>query len=551
MKSGKLYKILSVTSAILSVFVSCNEDPANSVSKFVPVTVDFSGKVADIDALRTRTIDSTYIAYEPFSMPFFIQMCTTDENGNEVKTVSTYAVTSGYEGRLDAMYADKALEWKTLNQDHVFYAWNTEYWEKTEGTGVSTGEGTEPDDNGQEEISGSADPVEIVFHNSPEGVDGYDKYTNNSIYENFIGAKSESYKYSERGKYVELKFYHLVSKIKIGSFILIEPGGAIQKDLQAEMTFIGIPTAATFYPHPQDDGHPVVKVEQEVDPDDGLTFFIGNKATVNDVFYICPEVNFSEIDYKITLNATNYQYRGTYYGTFQNVEFVRNHGTDYDGVNDQTTLHAGEMMTLNITLIPGIGPGLKLIIDNWSTESYNESRYQPYPGLYTASELMELIDYFASQKIYFPSENGWEAVEAQLQRFLELYGKTIDDQKWFLIYDNITIDSNIFPIPYGFMLNGYGHTVFMKTNSSGGIHNGHPYYNIGPARDIYLSDPNGNNTIYIDAEGFIWVTDETTGELIKTENQLTDLVGNEKSYDIDSKTGAIRKSNYYNNNITG
>ena len=531
-----------------AVLVGCQAETDNDTRK-PGDPVEFSASVCDAGEVQTRALNPVYIESTPFSMDFFIQLCCEASDGKTTTELGTYVVPSGFKGRLQTKDGKEDLNWIDLHSKHTFYAWNLP-WKESSYTPT------------EEEIQSG---IRMEFYDSAEGTEGYDTHKNNAIYEHFIGARSAEYSYKEHGKYVDLTFHHLVSKIKIGSFTLIEGGGAIQKDLKADITFVGMPTEATFYPYP-DQGRP--RVDQiPPDPNDGVTFFIANMAVetgkekAEDIFYICPEVDFSNIDFKVKINNDNYKDYDTYYGTFADVKFQRNReGTDYDNkeengnyVDDSKILHAGEMMTLNIVLIPGLGPGLSLIIDKWNTDSPKESQYHTYPGLYTEADLNQLRSLFTDLK----NVNDEDTLK-KLEQLFDIYGVTAENLKYFMLYENLDLskkgDGNIFPVWKEYVLNGLGHTITLKTNFGNYWDSGNkPYFNTGPVRDIYFTDPDGNNTIYIDEDGFVWVTKD--GQLTRTENQLQDLKtydgGKWNSYDINAETGQIRYSTYFNNHITG
>lgn len=494
--------------------------------------IAFSARINEGTEVRTRALDTIYINSDRYKMDFYIQLCSDDNSEPEV---GTYVVPSGYEGKLDPKDPTQPLSWHDLLAGHTFYAWNLPW---KEAGYVPTNEEIEQG-------------IEIEFYNSSEA-DGYGENTNNAIYENFIGAKSPKHSYKEHGRYVELTFNHLVSKIRIGSFILIEPGGAIQENLKADITFVGMPTKATFYPHPSGDGRPEV-VAHKASKDDGVTYFIKNESE-SDIFYICPEVDFSNIHFKVDLNDKAYQRFETYYGTFDDVEFSRVPGEDYDRPegDDKKILHAGEMMTLNIVLIPGIGPGLSLIIEGWSTDEMNDSQYHVNQGIYSEAELRQLLDAFLNQKQ--PGSGG--TTQEDIDRLFEMFGRTENGKKYFPLFENVDISGsssgNIFPVPDGYTLDGMGHTITLKSNRGSNTDFGYAqyYFNIGQAVDVYLTDGAGHS-IYIDKNGYIWLYNAERDEYTPTEHHLDPLEAPYKSYDISCETGVVHKSTYYNNNITG
>lgn len=505
---------------------SCQSEINGNDPDFPCEAIEFKGYIKEAAQLRTRALDSVYINSNDYGVDFYIRLnCASQPPFEEL---GVYEVPSGYEGRLTSKDTGSPLNWHDLSSPHTFYAWTLPW---------------NPEWNPSEEVPES---FPITFENSSES-NGYEDYSNNKILEQFIGAKTGPYSYLNHGKYVDLTFFHLVSKIKIGTLSLIKSDGSIEKHLKADVTFINMPTTATFYPLDQEHG-PYVE-PGEADPDNGITYYIDNDAVGTDVFYICPEVDFSTLDFKIKLNNAEYAGYDTYYGTFADVEFVRESGNDYDigDGTDKYTLHAGEMMTLNITLIPGIGPGMKLIITDWSTEQPNESQYHSHPGIYSDAELQDILNAFASQKDYNnPPPN--------IESLFEMYGETgPDGTKYFPLFDNVTTSSNIFPVYKGYTIDGQGHTVFMSTNYGSNSDFGYSqrYYNIGSCRNIYLSDQNGNYSIYIDSEGYVWLYNSETGDYDRTENKLEPLVDPYKSYDISAETGTVHPSTYYNNSIVG
>lgn len=521
---------LSVFLLLAMVVVGCQSSTIDYSDTTFPAEIEFMGNIEEMMQPKTR-LDTAYINSYLYDTNFYIQQ--TVSGTPNVNKYGVYKVPSGYEGRLNSVESNKALMWEDLTSDHTFYAW-TLPWDET----------FIPDD---ENISS----IEITFNSSSDAA-GYDEYKNNAVMEQFVGARSGPYSYIEHGKYVDLTFRHLVSKIKIGTFQLIEGSGAIQKNLKADITFIGMPNKATFYPHPENDLPPYM-IASTPDENDGVTFYIANDVK-NDYFYIPPEVNFNTINYQVKLRNEEYvnQSIDIYYGTFDTLHFERVPETDYDkgDGSDEKVLHAGEMMTMDITLIPGIGPGLAVTIDKWSTEDFDkddETLYHTYPGMYSDSEVKNVLDIFSNMN----NDNFCDNL-AEMERLFELYGDEVEGNFMLFIYENVTVNSNIFPIYKKYILNGLGHIVTMNTNygnGGGAFGSSTNYFNIGPARDIYLSNPQGTIKLYIDAEGFVWIYNSNTNTYTKTENQLTELEGNEKSYDIDSVTGKVRKSNYFNNGL--
>lgn len=487
------------------------------------MTIDFTYWVKEASRVATRTLDSVYIT-QTYDIPIYIELETTNEDtGQPINLFGTYEVQSGYEGRLASISGADALNWQNLTENHTFYGWTVPW---------------NPD------YQPSRQEIEFQFENS-SNLEGYNENKNNSVLEKLIGAKSDSYSYDNHGKYVDLTFFHLVSKIKIGTFQLTESSGAIQKNLKADITFIGLPTNAVLSPHPQTGGPVVTYDPQSIDYDTGITYYIDNDAVGSDVFYICPEVDFSNLTFQVELKDEAYAAYNIYYGNFDAVKFERTAGNDYDlgDGTDEKVLHAGEMMTLNINLIPGVGPGLALIIDKWNTEEPNESQYHTHQGVYSDADMNQILNAFLNQ-----GNPNNPTTDSDIERLFDIYGQEENDEKVFPIYDNVTVsDAATVPVPKGYILDGQGHTLILNKPHHGVFPGNPPYVNIGLCRDLYITD--GTNFIYVDKEGNIWKMDPQTQVYSQTEYSLEPLEGNYKSYDIDLTTGQVKQSTYYNNFI--
>lgn len=526
---------LAVTGVTAGLMVSCVSESPENFDHEKSEGVIFNAKVIEDNSVKTR-FDSAYIEIDKYDTNFYIELCCDEESGEPFTETGTYVIPSGYSGRLGSKVDNEALNWHDLTSPHTFYGWTIPWSKDYYANGKPT-----------------TDPIIVTFENSFDTPsDQMGENFNNKILETFIGSKSGPYTYNTHGRYVDMTYFHLVSKIKIGTFKLTETTGAIQRNLKAEITFINMPTSGKFYPHPSDNSAPYLKPDTP-NPNSGITYYISNKPEEDesDIFYISPETDFSQISYQVKLTNINYASYSTYYGTFDTVEFVRN-GEDFDSKenNDSKILHAGEMMTININLIPGVGPGISLLIDKWSTDGEQKAQYHTYPGLYSEAEMKALLNGFLSQQLI----DGKITMDG-LQQLYETYGhKNEKGEMVFDLFENMDIseksalsDGNILPVWKDYILNGLGHTVKMKTNSWSHVFNSDPYYNVGPVRDIYLTDTQGNNTIYIDNDGFVWIYNATANSFDRTENQLTPLEDNKYSYNIDALTGQVVQATYYNN----
>ena len=523
-------------------------DPTSSAVRFGAVVMN----EAD---LRTRTLVKNDVKADPFYMDFYIELCTDRDEQPEQPEIGTYVIPSGYSGWLETKENHVRLTWKDLTSKHTFYGWNLpcmtlrqkndadagtyDDW-ITEEKGSTYEEWIKHEKNIKDADPKYPHPLTIEFRNSPEA--DYSKYRNNEHLENFIGTKAGPVDYKTNGTYVELVFRHLVSKIEINKLSLIDGPHTIINNLKAEMTFFGMPRSATFYPHPTEkqlidprtgqqltglsydgndwEGPVVVANKESIDEDSGLTYFIADdpEKGVDNLFYVCPEIDFSTMVFRIDLKNELYSDRISYYGTFDNVNFVRKKGEDYDEGNDEKILHAGEVMHLVIELYPGIGPGVSVVIDDWSSDQATgrDAVHHSYSGIYTDSEAQDIIDVFKNNP-----------TDEQIRNMYELYGDQ-DAENVFKLYEDIAVAGEKFPMCKDsegkvYILNGMGHTVKMGAKT----------VTIGEMRDIYLTD--GTNTIYIDSEGYICKYDSETYEYERTEYQLN----GSNSYKINLSTGAF------------
>lgn len=536
------------------------------------------------------------VTYEEFKRTrFYIYEEEQDADGNPTdwtQAIGTYWVGSGNQGQLDPVFeefhADRLL-WRKNNTPHRFWSWtwpmDDDDWE---GSGSDDAQGGSEPGDGQTDAAAGYEPLNqseieeyiklkyFDFQDSGLG-DGEDGWNNGAVLERLVGATTDrAYTYIDDGKYVPLQFRHLVSKIVVGSFVLVDAQGATHNNLKGNITFMGLPKRAILYPRPEGNGfRPVVKIDEEhpygetvttkcpwierktnKDYEDAnkeylnhtLRFAIKNEGitqngveTGYDTFYIAPEVDFDDVEFEVEflqkvndnwVPNTEYNSRGNYYGTFKSVTFRRVKDTDYDGeggenVGTETSpkyskvLHAGEVMVINMTIYEQGSPGMGVDIKDWNSERGKGVLHHIRPGIYSDAEARSLRDALSSNP-----------TKEKLEEMGILYAdkdEGVDDEykDVFRMYHDVTLpEPKEFPIPDGYILDGMGFTL--KFEDSAPDHQ----ITIGNMRDIYIT--NGHYTIYIDADGNILWLDEKTGEYQETGGNV-----NAESTTIDLTNGTI------------
>ena len=444
------------------------------------------------------------------------------------------------------------------------------------------------DESGKASSIGTRDGEEEDSETEP--VEPATTWHNGEALERLVGAKTDrSYIFNQDGRYVPLTYKHLVSKIILGDFWLYDNTGATQKNLKALITFYGMPKRAMFYPYPKknqqgevpapyvtiDHSNPygtstestpeevATGVELEYDRNQYLTFYIMNEGNHednsgglildddyyrgHDAFYICPEIDFSELEYKVEFYEAvvegtgeeakvvgfqphpRYGVRGGYFGDFKNVEFRREIGKDENGnsiydpnPSDDHVLHAGEVMILNMKVYEKSGPGVGVWIRNWSAENLKSATYHKHTGIYSDADAAAVRSAY-----WYASPNT--TYDGRKERSGELYGETEKDEETgkettvIRMYSDITFacyDSSVgAKNHYHFrlypekdkdvILDGMGYTISFVEQYPAHTEP-HEYFYIGNVRDVYVT--NGETTIYFDDEGRICRLNEETGK---------------------------------------
>ena len=599
-KDVKFSKTL-ILSSIMLILMGCQSDVFDNTDK-VEVPTDGLSLIASVkDGVHAVTRDLTQspelVTYSKFPTNFYIRIEGADDNSQSKSEIGTYTVPSGYQGQLQVKGSGTPLLWFNASAMHNFWSWTLPWMsdgstdepveEPETGDSGDTGDTgddtTEPDSSNG---SGETGTIPEIYTPSPDPVsltladthfDDYGKagsWNNGEILEQFVGARSGPFSYKENGRDVPLQHKHLMSKIVIESITFNAADGSTHYNLTGEITFINMPNQFTFYPRPtkngstdgddklmEEDGEPIVVTKHATaSPNSGLTFAINNPpgsqgdTTRFDEFYICPEVDFENVEFKVKLNnpeEESYADRGEYWGNFKNVIFERIDNTDYDVADgsDDTVLHAGEVMYFNLILQQFGGGGTSIYIRNWNTGPVNTTKHYPHRGLYTEADLRA-----------FSGTSGADAWKTQYELLGDgttfgepetLYADEYPDEKnpyygkkygIVNLYGNASMSSYTLYVGGGYVLDGMGYTVKMTPPAS------NPDYKeiyLGNMRDIYITM--GKYSIYVDPNGWIYSFDEDAGDYIKTEMQLD---GTYTTYRIDleqlkfiSRTGLLSGDN--------
>lgn len=173
-------------------------------------------------------------------------------------------------------------------------------------------------------------------------------------------------------------------------------------------------------------------------------------------------------------------------------------------------------------------------------ESNSQGPYDQYPeGVYSNDKFVEIITGLMDCDSYDVVESTAAQLFAQYGKTFEINGEPV---KCFLLNQDMTLPTingqNLLVMHRDYVWLGNGHTVKMKSYPNNG-----GYFNIGPVRDIYIEDPDGSNRLYIDKEGWISTSNENKVD------QLTELTGDEKSYDLLVNGKIDKKSTYFSPKI--
>ena len=465
-----LNKIVFV-SILLPLFASCVQDEeltAHVSSHGIKFLATISNGPEITTSTRALVIDN--LTYEAFPTPIYIRM---DVNG--LSSSGRYLVKSGYEGRLTGMEDEEELTWTDLESGHNFRGW-TMPWHTDEN----------PLSENYERVSFRPEYYKNI--RLPE-----EEYKNCAVLEKFIGTKAGPVNYNDNGEYVELRFNHLVSKVIISSINLITNDGTSWQDVQGEMTIFDIPENGYFYRNPEDGSAPFVKNPLKMDYPLNTLGDVTYDVSKGAAFYICPEVDFKDLKFKIRLTwPSEYGVTGDYYGDFSAVQIRRNTGEEWDEGKSRTVLYANEVIELNLTLSQGNVTGVTAYINNWDNKDAETSKNYPHKGIYTDAQASDLFGLFNNS----PVDKG------AAEEMFDKYGEEDEGEKVFHVYEDVTLNGSDLLMDEDYVLDGMGHTITMTPDSRGDI-------NISNVRDVYITD--GTTTIYIDPDGNIFRVDLDTG----------------------------------------
>lgn len=563
--------------ALLSGCVS----EADMPDEIDPDQVRFHASLDAPEGLSTRANNKIYdVTPEFYDCTFYARGKGKDQNGRDVTAFGTYNIPSGYSGTLAPIDGMHALNWFSRNYDHNFWLWSAPF-----------------DLNHNPKEADLAKGYKFQFKNTyisdlknndtkPNWTD--DSWKNGIPLEQFIGGKtSKNYRYNIDGMYVPVTMRHLVSKIMVKDFNVIDNfTGTVYSKLRGEIIIYGLPNEATFYPAYIDkDGNetaPRVEMPKNwaYDNSKGVTYVAANypkyyywegitdyqnEYYFRDSWYICPEVDLSKLSFKVQLyeyvyNDETKQYEwiehrtrgthGAFYGDFRNVKFSRSsNGNNYDDAenpgSDATILHAGEYLALRLNLYEKGSPVIHgEIYSSWWV-GHSDAPAQVEQGLYTYLDINDLNSVMGgsdkqAQEDYFAIKGSGRDTgsdpEGEYPDYEELYGKELNI---FEIYDDIggedynsSYKIGSLKTADGYILDGKGHTINCSSTT----------ISVGNVRDVYLhyysrsgSDPYYTYTeymIYIDKMGNIYTVNLETFEETPTGKNINDSKTNPKKIDL-------------------
>ncbi|MCH5224963.1 MAG: hypothetical protein J1D77_03145 [Muribaculaceae bacterium] len=536
----------------------CREDNVTP-EVFSSDGIHFGAVITGPEQLLTRANNNTYnITTEFYDCKYHVRVEGQDYDKEWKSKAATYVIPSGYEATIIPDTDQTPLNWFSRDGEHDFWAWT---WPHDLSYAPDN-------DDPREEITLIFEDTDLNgTTSSSAGTWREDSWKNGKALEQLIGAHTGPSVYNEHGMYVPLRFRHLVSKIIISKFYVVDNvNGTTIDNLKGTITFYGMPRETKLLTSPRDaEGNPMsprVALPEgwDYDPSVGVKYAVCNSGLAlrwegydpyyyastmpRDCWYIPPELDFSQLSFKIEifeyqngnweLSQTHGKH-GAYYGDFRNVTFSRSsNGSGYDDTvnpgSDVNILHAGEYLSLTINLYEKGNPVVHGNILDWTTsskESPGHSHIQQ--GLYSVEEVRELssvmngTDSELKEQYYELFGSGKTTADDypkdEYPDYKEIYGK---DLKIFELYDDIgseaatsgTSSSKVFDLYVNddYILDGRGHTINVTSS----------YVYTGNIRDVYLRYYNSSSStyteyvVYIDKMGDIWRVDPETYEMTAT-----------------------------------
>lgn len=561
-KFSHIHKSLFISTVFVVGLTACSDSaidgPVTDNNEGFDSEIGFMGYVEEegeiISRANTTVTDVTYTAFP--DVDFYIYVEGKNKEGVDQKSnIGSYWVQSSTQGMLWPKNQSSKLRWFSRENDHHFWSW-TIPWED------------------RQTYTATTEPVTLNFRNTfikdSENPDEY--WDNGSCLEKFVGALNGPYSYNADGIYIPLQYRHLVSKIQLMSFSIVDNStGSSYANLKGNFTLLGMPENVTFFPRPVDgdDGSksaPFVALPEnyEYDTEKGVSFAVQNlragsssSSQPYDYFYICPELDFSKLAFKIEIwqrvadssspsgytwiPNTSHGTRGAFYGDFKNVTFTRSTtGSNYDNPEggDTKILHAGEYMQLVVSINSQGVPTVKVSVSNWSSTQEHQAYQHITPGLYSDGELHDLSDLYDPSKSHSEEErdeyfqmhgNGYTSSDPDDPNY---YPGVPEGKGIYHLYGDVALYDSKYALYLGsdYMLDGMGYMIdFYKKNG------GYTYKIPKNIRNVYLRceywyDSTQEYIVYIDNDGLVWFVNPQTWERTPTGNSLADPKFNNYDY---------------------
>lgn len=506
MKVSKYITLL--TFSVLLIGMSACEERDN----MSPGTgsLQFYGDVEELTDASTRGPETNTLSRKDFDLDFYLALKTGD-----TRKCNLYRVPEDRPGFLRSFQTADSLMWQSVYSDHYFYGWTMPWVEKDPYM-----------TNFEDRTPISFVPEAEMYNPRTESGETETNIYNSSL-EKFIGAGKGPLTYSKDGEYVNMNFRHLVSKITIETFryTFVDPQGNLQTpNVDGTLTLIGMPEDGFFIREGEYGPHVIGNEESNQ-----VTYNI-SKGTV---LYVCPNIDFSKLSFRITSSNQNIQSAGDFLGDFSTMTFDRNYNDnwvltqmeEHPDTDPATTLYAGENLILRITIRQTVGNYVAASIGSWDYQGVREGGAYPYPGIYTGNEMQTFYNQFADG--YDPDEED---------RMFKNYGDK--DHGEYRLYDDMNDVVYGFRFGRKYVMNGMGHTItFGKTR---GNENGNSQIRISKCYDVYLADSFGN-TFYIDKYFNVFRVNDD-GSMTQT-GHLDDLPDDKGCYIINLANGDISFGN--------